>query len=67
MGGQMPVMDGRAARGQSRADLDPVIASDPIIALTASVYEGDRQRCLDAGTNHHISKPARPKDLEVAI
>jgi two-component system, sensor histidine kinase and response regulator len=52
---QMPVMDGlqatRAIRGIER------LKKLPIIAMTASVMAGDRDRCLEAGMNDHISKP----------
>jgi lysophospholipase L1-like esterase len=33
-------------------------------AMTANVYEDDRQRCLDAGMNTHLAKPIDPKALE---
>jgi two-component system sensor histidine kinase/response regulator len=39
----------------------------PIVAMTASVFEDDRQRCLDAGMNEHISKPIRPEDLRSTL
>ncbi|MBD1388330.1 response regulator [Neiella sp. HB171785] len=52
---QMPVMDGytatRAIRAQQRfRDL-------PIIAMTANVMAGDREKVLQAGMNDHIAKP----------
>jgi len=58
---QMPVMDGvtatRAIRALHR------FATLPIVAMTASAMEGDRQRCLEAGMNDHVAKPVEPDDL----
>jgi signal transduction histidine kinase len=58
---QMPVMDGLEATKQIR--LDPILASTPIIALTALAMAGDRQKCLDAGVNEYISKPIKLSTL----
>ncbi len=62
---QMPVMDGLEATKQIR--LDPILASIPIIALTALAMEGDRQKCLDAGANEYISKPIKLAALSQKI
>ncbi len=53
---RMPHMDGyeatKAIRALGRAD-----DSLPIIAMTADAFEGDVQKCLDAGMNDHLAKP----------
>jgi CheY-like chemotaxis protein len=63
---QMPRMDGLEATRTIRsceADGDRV----PIIALTANAFPSDRQRCLDAGMDHHLRKPIRRAALEDAL
>ncbi|NWK98878.1 hybrid sensor histidine kinase/response regulator [Sphingobium lactosutens] len=58
---QMPEMDGvtatRIIRESWPAD------RLPIIAMTAHAYEEEKQRCLDAGMNDHVSKPVDPDML----
>jgi signal transduction histidine kinase/CheY-like chemotaxis protein len=65
---QMPEMDGYEATRAIRDPKTRILRSDiPIIALTANALEGDRQRCLDAGMNHYISKPIKRDELLAAI
>ena len=52
---QMPVMDGFEATRIIRADAR--FAQLPILAMTANVMNGDREKCLAVGMNDHISKP----------
>ncbi len=51
----MPEMDGLQATQRIREM--PEIAHIPIIALTANVMEGDRERSLNAGCDGYIGKP----------
>jgi two-component system sensor histidine kinase/response regulator len=58
---QMPEMDGYQATREIRSD--PRFASFPIIAMTAHATMEERQKCLDAGMNGHVSKPIDPSSL----
>lgn len=58
---QMPHMDGVEATRKIRQTIPA--DSLPIIALTAHAYEEERQRCLVAGMNDHVSKPIDPDVL----
>jgi len=48
------------ARGRARRRL-------PIVALTASVLQADRDRCHASGMDDFISKPFRPEQLHAAL
>ena len=55
---QMPVVDGlEASRRIRELERRTQRAATPIIALTASVLDQDRQAALDAGMNSFASKP----------
>ncbi|MBK1679762.1 response regulator [Rhodocyclus tenuis] len=62
---QMPVMDGIAATRAIRAQ--PRFATLPIIAMTANVFDEERENCMDAGMNDLVSKPVAPKLLYAAL
>lgn len=59
---QMPIMDGYEATSTLRR-LDHEKGSLVIVGLTANTLPGDRQKCLDAGMDDYLPKPAFQKDL----
>ena len=62
---QMPVMDGFEATRRLRAQAR--FASLPVLAMTANAMSGDRERCLEAGMNEHISKPINQEALAITL
>ncbi len=58
----MPEMDGFEAtkyiRNLEKED------KTPIIAFTANVLQGDREKCIVAGMDDYISKPIKQRDIE---
>lgn len=64
----MPVMDGYEAVRQTRAtELGAGRARVPIIGLTASAIEGDRERCISAGMDDYLAKPFTAKALAAIV
>ncbi|KAJ3554555.1 hypothetical protein NP233_g12399 [Leucocoprinus birnbaumii] len=64
----MPFMGGMEATELIRSfEMHRGIPPVPIIALTAHAMIGDRERCLQAGMDDHITKPLRRGDLLNAI
>lgn len=65
---QMPVMDGiEATKRIRRWEADTGSARLPIVALTASAYDDDRQRCLQAGMDDFLTKPVHIGELEAML
>jgi len=62
---QMPIMDGLTATRHIRKKESPEVL--PIIAMTANAMAGDREKCLDAGMNDHISKPVDPEEMYTTL
>ncbi len=58
---QMPQMDGYQATQIIR--LRQGYQNIPIIAMTAHAMQEEKQKCLDAGMNDHISKPINVENL----
>ena len=61
----MPVLDGWEATRQLRAE--EATAEIPIIALTAHALKEDRQRALEAGCTHFLTKPVDIKQLQATL
>ena len=60
---RMPVMDGYEAATAIRQLNHPDAAVISIFALTADVFEGDAQRCMDTGMNACLTKPVDMKKI----
>jgi signal transduction histidine kinase/DNA-binding response OmpR family regulator len=62
---EMPEMDGIEASltiGREQGERRP-----QIIAMTANVLQGDRERCMAAGMDDYVGKPIRVRELQSAI
>jgi PAS domain S-box-containing protein len=66
--GQRTEIRGQKAEGRTQAsNLQPPTSYTPIIAMTAHVVKGDRERCLEAGMDEYVSKPIDSDKLFEAI
>ena len=62
----MPVMDGFVATQKIR-EVERGRRRTPVVALTASALVSDRERCLGAGMDDHVSKPIDPEALATVL
>ncbi|MGD1894061.1 MAG: ATP-binding protein [Cyclobacteriaceae bacterium] len=63
---QLPIMDGCDATSAIR-DLGGSYKNIPIIALTADVVQGVKDRVFECGMNDYLSKPFNPDELHYKI
>ncbi|KAJ4296273.1 hypothetical protein N0V90_006318 [Kalmusia sp. IMI 367209] len=62
---QMPILDGYSATQAIRTDFEaPDVREVPIIAMTASAIQGDKEKCQQAGMDDYLAKPVKGKLLE---
>ena len=65
---QMPGMDGLEAARLIRDPAGGVLdAAVPIVAMTAHAMASDRERCLAAGMDDHVTKPVESAALEAVL
>jgi two-component system cell cycle response regulator DivK len=57
----LPKMDGMEVVGRVKADAE--LRDIPVIAITASAMQGDRERFLAAGCDDYLSKPIQVLEL----
>lgn len=62
---QLPKMDGLEVTRRLRQT--PEFSQVPIIALTASAMEGDREKIIAAGCDKYISKPINTRQLPEVV
>ncbi|MEA3443499.1 MAG: response regulator [Bacteroidota bacterium] len=65
----MPIMDGFQATFKIREieKNNKQGSRTSIVAVTANAMNGDKEKCLEVGMDHYISKPYLPADLERAF
>jgi CheY-like chemotaxis protein len=68
---QMPEMDGLEATRRLREREDRsghgTGQRQAVVAMTALVMKGDRERCIAAGMDGYMSKPIRPQELDEVL
>jgi CheY-like chemotaxis protein len=64
---QMPVMDGFEATAEIRKQEERSGHHVPIVALTASAIEGDREHCLASGMDDYVTKPFTAEQMKSVL
>jgi len=61
---QMPLLDGYHTAQKIRSELKQNM---PIIAMTAHIMNGEKEKCISYGMNDYISKPFKEADLYAIV
>ena len=62
---QMPILDGyKTTQAIRSGDAGLRYTNILIIAMTANVMQGDREKCINCGMNDYLSKPIDPLSLQ---
>ncbi|EUC32387.1 hypothetical protein COCCADRAFT_5919 [Bipolaris zeicola 26-R-13] len=65
---QMPIRDGYSATHAIRTEAPwrnmPEVQGVPIVAMTASAIQGDKEKCVSCGMDDYLAKPVKGKLLE---
>ncbi|NUQ31082.1 MAG: response regulator [Acidobacteriaceae bacterium] len=64
---QMPEMDGLEATRELRRREAATGAHQTVVAMTALVMKGDKERCLESGMDGYLSKPLRQQELDEVL
>src|SRR5690348_2353347 len=64
---QMPEMDGLEATRMIRKNEKSTGEHLPVVAVTAHVMKGDREKCIEAGSDDYVSKPIQAEELYSVI
>ena len=64
---EMPIMNGMEATRLIRERERESGRHIPIIAMTAYAMKEDREKCLEAGMDGYLSKPAKPDEINAII
>lgn len=65
---QMPRLNGLEATRLIRSgQVEGIVPTIPVVALTAYAMDSDRQKGLDAGMDEYVTKPFEPSELVAAM
>ncbi len=67
MDAEMPVLNGLEATRLIRKSERAFGRHVPIVAMTAYAMKEDKKKCLEAGMDAYLSKPAKPEDINAIV